>query len=183
MFYSDQHLEEDGDRAAEAASRHASQRKFKEFIRSYGEVKGPFPYRCVTLYPFLLLFLSFWRPSSVHIVLHPVGVFFLVQFRHLSMVNPISPHCSSPRGCLCLLQFIHSNLVTLISPHCSSSPCRCLCLVQFTHLNLVKEPRPSVSLQPGIGWIGCVGYFIAFRSWSQCCIDVLLRLVYVGTKL
>ena len=76
VFYSDQHLEEDGAHAAEAASRHTSQRKFKEFIRSYGEVKGPYPYRCVILYPFLPLFLSFWRPSSVHIVLHPVGVFF-----------------------------------------------------------------------------------------------------------
>lgn len=45
VFYSDQNLEDNDDIAAEGATRHTSQRKFKEFIRSYGEVKGPYPYR------------------------------------------------------------------------------------------------------------------------------------------
>lgn len=166
-------------RPPHAMPRSASSRN--SFVAT-GRLKVPFLTGVLHFTPFYFCF-SLSGDPHLSTLFFTLWVFFLVQFRLLSMVNPISLHCSSLCGCLCLLQFIHSNLVTLISPHCSSSPCRCLCLVQFIHLNLVKEPRPSVSLQPGIGWIGCVGYFIAFRSWGQCCIDVLLRLVYVGTKL
>ncbi|CAM6026366.1 unnamed protein product [Sphagnum balticum] len=46
VFYSDQNLEDGGDENGDKlVTRHSSQRKFKEFIRSYGDVKGPFPYR------------------------------------------------------------------------------------------------------------------------------------------
>ncbi|CAK9876195.1 unnamed protein product [Sphagnum jensenii] len=46
VFYSDQNLEYGGDENGDKlVTRHSSQRKFKEFIRSYGDVKGPFPYR------------------------------------------------------------------------------------------------------------------------------------------
>ncbi|KAG0569065.1 hypothetical protein M758_6G059100 [Ceratodon purpureus] len=45
VFYSDQQLEDTDSNVADAASRHTAQRKFKEFIRSFGHVKGPFPYR------------------------------------------------------------------------------------------------------------------------------------------
>jgi hypothetical protein len=48
VFYSDQNLEDGGDENGDKlVTRHSSQRKFKEFIRSYGDVKGPFPYRYV----------------------------------------------------------------------------------------------------------------------------------------
>lgn len=45
VFYSDQQLEDTDVNASDAATRHTAQRKFKEFIRSFGDVKGPFPYR------------------------------------------------------------------------------------------------------------------------------------------
>jgi DNA replication licensing factor MCM5 len=45
VFYSDQQLEDNDANVSDAASRHTAQRKFKEFIRSFGDVKGPFPYR------------------------------------------------------------------------------------------------------------------------------------------
>lgn len=47
VFYSDQQLEDNDVNVADAATRHTAQRKFKEFIRSFGDVKGPFPYRFV----------------------------------------------------------------------------------------------------------------------------------------
>lgn len=47
VFYSDQQLEDTDINASDAATRHTAQRKFKEFIRSFGDVKGPFPYRFV----------------------------------------------------------------------------------------------------------------------------------------
>lgn len=47
VFYSDQQLEDTEVNVADAATRHTAQRKFKEFIRSFGDVNGPFPYRFV----------------------------------------------------------------------------------------------------------------------------------------
>jgi len=62
VFYSDQNLEDGGDENGDKlVTRHSSQRKFKEFIRSYGDVKGPFPYRYVCESSFF--FLCVWRTA------------------------------------------------------------------------------------------------------------------------
>lgn len=113
----------------------------------------------------------------------PFRCVLLVQFRHLSMVTPTYPHCSSPCGCLCLLQFIHLNLITPISPHCSSSPCTCHCFSAIHTFELGKRTT-AFGLTATRHWVDRLGWVLhCIRSWSQCCIDVLLRLVYVGTKL
>lgn len=66
VFYSDQNLEDGGDENGDKlVTRHSSQRKFKEFIRSYGDVKGPFPYRyvCESSFSYLCVCICAWRTA------------------------------------------------------------------------------------------------------------------------